>query len=95
MPLEDDLRDWARQVVDRAGGFVVSWMRRDVPVRTGNLQDSIEDPDPWDDGNVLGVTVRAAAEYADETDERSSHPGWFSDNANAWEEALQQAAEEA
>jgi hypothetical protein len=91
--LEDDLREWARSARDAAAADVVEQMRRDAPVGTGGLLDSIRDPEPLEDAGSVGAVVGADADYAEWTDLRGEHAGWYSDAVDAWEQYLDYAAQ--
>lgn len=93
MPLEDDLRDWARRVVDSAGPFVLDELIATAPSETGELQGSIAGGSSGED-DAPSFLVVATADYAQFV---AAKTGWWyaTVNEEAWDEFLGLAAKEA
>jgi hypothetical protein len=92
VPLEDDLRSYARALRDDAASALVADLRAVAPARSGALVSSIEDPEPTEDDGSVGAVVRVDADYAAQTDADGPHAGWFTDTLEAWPECLEDAS---
>jgi hypothetical protein len=86
--LEDDLRAHALGVVESAAEDMVGLLRAVVPVRSGHLLSTIEDPEVAESATAVTATVRATADYADDVDESGRSAGWFSAVVAEWDQFL-------
>lgn len=77
MPLEDDVRVYARALMERTLDRAVDDLKAESPVLSGALQDSIEHGPVNDTGFGLSGTLVASVEYAEDTNATGRSAGWW------------------